>query len=363
MAGKHPETVKQRGTVLGAFANSVAPRPVLEASRLDVLRFTTRTDLRPSTRDHYRQVLQAFYRWTLAQGLIEQDPAVDPAAARRTEPTSASLQVIGAFLSRLRLAGMRPRTVETRQQTLAAFAAALAPGGLLEATRHDVEAFLGRPLSAASRVSYRAGLRSFYLWAVEDGLLEVDPTARVPVARVPKGLPRPITADELARLLAVADVQMRAWLLLMALGGLRCIEVSHLRPADLVPSETGTLLWLRECKGGGTGSVPAHPAVLAALADLPIRDGLWWTVKPATLSTQVGRHLRVCGVQGGAHRLRHYAGTAFYRASGHDLLVTARLLRHVKVDTTMIYAQLDPVRPAEVVNAVPLRLVEGGQAS
>lgn len=62
--------------------------------------------------------------------------------------------------------------------------------------------------------------------------------------------------------------------------------------------------------------------------------------------------------RGAGHRLRHFAGTAFYKASGHDLLATARLLRHSKVDTTMIYAQLDPTRPTEVVNAVPLRLVE-----
>jgi integrase len=151
----------------------------------------------------------------------------------------------------------------------------------------------------------------------------------------------------------------RAWLLLMALGGLRCIEVAGLRPVDLIPADTGTLLYLRECKGGGTATVPAHPTVLEALAVLPIRNGLWWSVKPELVSAQVGRHFKECQVDGGAHRLRHFAGTAFYKASGHDLIATATLLRHANVQTSMVYAQLDPTRPAQVVNAVPLRLVEG----
>lgn len=267
--------------------------------------------------------------------------------------------VTAAFLARLGMAGMRPKTIHARRQTLRAFGATLEPRGLLEANRYDVEAFLGRPLKPESRRTYRSALRSFYGWAVDEDLVQVDPTAKVPAIRVPRAMPRPVSSEDLDRLLANADRRMRAWLLLMALGGLRCIEVAHLRPADLMPAGTGTILHLRECKGGGSASVPAHPTVLEALAVLPIRDGLWWQVQPETVSSIVGRHFDVCGVQGGAHRLRHFAGTAFYRASGHDLLTTATLLRHANVQTSTIYAQLDPVRPAEVVNAVPLRLVEG----
>lgn len=263
-----------------------------------------------------------------------------------------------AYLSRLGMAGMRPRTIQSRRTVLTAFTRSLAGRGLLEATRLDVEAYLGRPLAPESRRTYLDALRSFYRWAVEEELLTVDPTARIPAIKVKTGTPRPVTSAELDRLLALADRRMRAWLLLMALAGLRCLEVAALRPADLMPADTGTPLYLRECKGGGTATVPAHPTVLESLAVLPIRDGLWWSVNPKTVSVQVGRHLDACGVQGGAHRLRHFAGTAFYKASGHDLLATATLLRHANVQTSMIYAQLDPVRPAQVVNAIPLRLVE-----
>jgi integrase len=264
-----------------------------------------------------------------------------------------------AYLSRLGMAGFRPRTVASRRDCLEAFARFVAPKDLLHATRLDVESYLGRPLKQESRRAYLGHLRAFYRWAVDEELLTVDPTARIPAVRVPRAMPRPIGTADLERALALADRRMRAWLLLMALAGLRCIEVAALRPADLMPTDSGTLLWLRECKGGGTASVPAHPAILEALAVLPIRNGLWWGCQARHVSVTVAAHLKSCGVNATGHQLRHFAGTSWYRASGHDLLATATLLRHANVQTTQRYAQLDPTRPAQVVNAVPLRLVEG----
>ena len=100
--------------------------------------------------------------------------------------------------------------------------------------------------------------------------------------------------------------------------------------------------------------MPAHSAVLSALVQLPARDGLWWECSARHVSTEVGAFLRAVGIDATAHRLRHYAGTAWYEASGHDLLTTARLLRHASVTTTQVYAQLSPTRPAEVVDLVEL---------
>jgi len=68
----------------------------------------------------------------------------------------------------------------------------------------------------------------------------------------------------------------------------------------------------------------------------------------------VSRYLRSIGVDATAHTLRHYAGTTWYRASGHDLLTTAALLRHKDVSTTQVYARVDDERPTEVVHAVGL---------
>lgn len=260
---------------------------------------------------------------------------------------------IGDYSAWLTLSGARPATIDARRQCLYAFTASLPKGrALADATHRDVTAFLARPLSAASRRTYRSHLRAYYTWAVEEGLCTTNPTDKVPVPRVPRGTPRPVTDDELRRALAAADGRMRAWLLLMALAGLRCLEVAALQPRDLILEPT-PMLFLRETKGGRTATVPAHQDVLAALSVLPIdSDGVWWHATPGHVSRTVSEFLRAQGIQASAHQLRHFAGTSWYRASGHDLLTTARLLRHANVATSQIYAQLDPVRPAAVVDLV-----------
>lgn len=258
-----------------------------------------------------------------------------------------------SHMARLTLAGYRPSTLKARRACLAQFERHIAPTPLADATRHHVESFLARRLAPESRRSYRSHLRSFYRWCLDEGLITVDPMVRVPAIRVPRAVPRPVTDEELTAALIRADARMRAWLLLMALAGLRCIEVAGLRPADLITSEEGIqMLYLRECKGGGTATMPAHAAIVGALAQVPIRGDQWWCVSRGAVSKQVGAHLRDSGVNATAHRLRHYAGTAWYRASGHDVLATARLLRHASIQTTQVYAELDPTRPAEVVALV-----------
>lgn len=263
--------------------------------------------------------------------------------------------LLTVYLNRLRLANFRPQTIDARGTCLSAFAATLGDRSLAEATRIDVEAYLTRPLAPESRRTYRSHLRAFYGWCLEEGHVLEDPTARIPAVRVKRGTPRPVPDADLLRALENADRRMHVWLLLMCLAGLRCMEVAALRPADLLDSPAGPLLYLREVKGGGTATVPAHPALVAALHAMPIRDGLWWDLTPHALSTQVNRYLRAVGVPSTAHALRHWAGTNWYRVSGHDLLTTARLMRHTSVDTTTIYAQISPERPAEVARAVTLR--------
>ena len=258
-------------------------------------------------------------------------------------------------LAWMTLAGYRPRTIQARREVVTGFISHLAPRSWREAHHLDVQDFLARPLAPQSRRAYRSHLKGFYAWAMDEGLVTEDPTVKVPPVRTPRGTPRPISSDDLARALDRAPLRMRAWLLLMALGGLRACEVSTLRPQDVIQTEgAGALLYLRETKGGGTATVPAHPAIIETLTCLPIVNGLWWHAQPHHVSRQVARFLRSQGIDATGHQLRHYAGTEWYRVSGHDLLTTARLLRHASVDTSQIYAQLDPTRPSAVVGRVRL---------
>lgn len=261
---------------------------------------------------------------------------------------------ITAYLNRLALAGYRPKTITARSRCLLAFEQTISPEPAHRASRRQIEAYLARPLAPESRRAYRAHLRGFFLWCVDDGLITEDPTGKIPPIRVPRAVPRPISGESLALALDQAAPRMRAWLVLMALGGLRRAEVAYLRPCDLLPMDSGMLLYLRETKGGGSAMVPAHPAILQALAVLPVRDGLWWSLNPTTVGASISAYLRSLGIDASGHQLRHTAGTSWYRASGHDVLTTATLLRHVSISTTQTYAQLDPTRPAEVVSLVPL---------
>lgn len=165
-------------------------------------------------------------------------------------------------------------------------------------------------------------------------------------------MPRPISEEDLALALDNAPPRLRAWLLLMALAGLRALEISGLRPEDVIVSEHGALLFLRECKGGASATVPAHPAIVDALTQLPVRNGVWWSVLPRNVSSRVNKYLRSLGILATGHQLRHAAGTSWYRASGHDLLATAQLLRHARVSSTQIYAKIDAARPAQIVALV-----------
>lgn len=262
--------------------------------------------------------------------------------------------MLDIHLNRLRLAGYRDETIRTKRRMFGHLTDFLDPLPLEQASRIDLERWLSRPdLKPATRKAYRSHIRAYFRWLVEEGLREDDPTYRIPAIRVPKGLPRPIPSNDLAVALAVAPPRMKAWLLLMCLGGLRCCEVARLRPVDVVETPTGTVLFLREAKGGGQATVPAVQPVLDQLARLPIRNGLWWDVQPNQVSVDVSAFLHGIGVAATAHRLRHWAGTEWY-AVDHDLLVTQRLLRHADVSNTQVYTEVDPARPAEVARLVAL---------
>lgn len=262
------------------------------------------------------------------------------------------MSTLDAYLNRLVLAGYRPATVKARAASLGAFARTVPD--ITTATRQDCERYLARPsFSPRTRRSYCSHLRSFYGYLIDEQLREDDPTARLPKFRAPMGLPRPISDADLLTALDNADRRMRAWLLLMALAGLRCMEVAALTPEDVLVTESGAILHLREMKGGGSGTVPAHPAVLEALAALPLEDGLWWRMTRGSVSTAVNRYFRSLGIRATAHQLRHLAGSTWIEVSGYDLLTTATLLRHANVATAQNYTRINPARPAEVVGLMP----------
>lgn len=254
---------------------------------------------------------------------------------------------VETHLAHLAFAGASPRTISARRAVLRNASKEIP---LLDMTEADIMRFVSRPgLAPESRRAYLSHLRAYFAWLVDRGYATSSPAARIPSVKVPRKVPRPISQADIVHAVACAKPRMKAWILLGALAGLRCLEIAGLEPRDIHITETGAILVLRVTKGGHQATVPCHDDILRALAQLPVRDGKWWDVSARHVSQEISVYLRSVGVEGTAHRLRHASACAWYEASGRDLITVQRLLRHASVSSTQIYADVSPTRPAEVV--------------
>lgn len=239
--------------------------------------------------------------------------------------------------------GLMATTIELRTGHLRRFERWLDPTPLLDATVADVEAYIEtRTWEDATQYVFLSHVHAYFKWAVREGLTELDPTEYVDRPRLRPGLPRPISDDQLAYLVAQATGRMRAWLLLGAFAGLRCGEIARLERADVLEAD-GHLRVLG--KGRKERIVPMHPLVLGALhaAPMPKVGALWRMddgrpVTPHRVSQAINRWTRSMGVDVTAHQLRHYFGTHTYREC-QDVLAVGGLLGHANPASTAVYAK------------------------
>lgn len=254
-----------------------------------------------------------------------------------------------AHLARL---NRRPGTIYQQRRTLMRLAAMLG-GPILLATLDDLRTFTSRGLGDEALYAEVSRLRCFYRWAVREGHLEHDPTVRLERPTRRPGLPRPMPRADVERVLGEAPEPLRAWFLLAARAGLRACEIAPVRSSDVADG----VLVLPEQKGGGAGVVPLSPGLRAALGSYLAGSGWWFPhgtdpdrhVTAGQVSKRANAWLRDSGIAHTLHSLRHTYATNVYRLSGHDLLLTAQLLRHRKLDTTRRYAELSPDRATSVV--------------
>ncbi|MFC4015777.1 tyrosine-type recombinase/integrase [Nonomuraea purpurea] len=108
------------------------------------------------------------------------------------------------FLTDLANAGKSAHTRRAYRGDLIAFAAHHGEE-IGELTAVPVRAFLAglAELSPASRKRKRAAIASFAKWAVRHDLLAANPMDRIDTVKVPKSLPRPAAAADVAEVLAV----------------------------------------------------------------------------------------------------------------------------------------------------------------
>ncbi|MEU3337074.1 tyrosine-type recombinase/integrase [Streptomyces sp. NPDC006668] len=255
--------------------------------------------------------------------------------------------VIERYVAAQRADGYAANTIRARVNCIKAIAkhSELLPENIR--AEHVQSYFSTRPLTSWTRRTYLNHLASFGKWL---GSNLIDGLRKPPA---PRSTPNPIAERELKDLVrSTTRSDHRAWVLLGAFCGLRAHETAKLAAEDLHDSSDGQTLLRVVGKGGRTDVVPVPPVVLAALN----RKGsgrFWPDLRPEKVSRSISRAAATMGMKMRYHQLRHRFGTAVYRASGQDLLLTQRLMRHASPATTAGYAAVADDRFQEVVRDLP----------
>jgi len=284
---------------------------------------------------------------------------------------TSSSQQIERFLDHLTAErGLSPHTLAAYRRDLARYGSFLHERGVPDAAtarEDDVAAFVahmsssrygdGKEYRTSSVARAVAAVRSLHRFLVVEGDAPGDATAGVVRPRVPRTLPRPLTVDEVARILASpaggmpAALRDAAMLETMYGAGLRVSELVSL-DVDDVDLEEGSVRVIG--KGSKERMVPlgryARSAVRTyvskgrpALASSRSRAALFLNHRGGRLTRGgcdliLRGHVRRAGIRKrvSSHTLRHSFATHLLEG-GADVRVVQELLGHASVATTQIY--------------------------
>lgn len=276
-------------------------------------------------------------------------------------PDLASLEFFAAYQRGKNLAETTIRNRSSILQTLRAHAGR----SLFEVDTHDLRLFVGRPgIAPASRRTSRNALIAYYRFVLDEGYRDDDPTVRLPAVHVPKGKPRPFTAEQIDRMLnSGAYARTRAMILLGYYQGFRVSSISRVHGHDL-DLQSGTIRSVG--KGGKVRVFPLHEVIAELALDMP-RNGWWFParkgqdghIRPAGVTDLITKAKIRAGITDPdltPHSLRHAFGTDLVEAEV-DIRVVQELMGHESLSTTQIYtgvssrlkrAGLSALQPREI---------------
>lgn len=233
---------------------------------------------------------------------------------------------------------------------------------LRQCDRRHLEAYLAeldrRGYAGSTRRRKVAALKSFFRFLVDEGLLTLDPAARlIPPVRE-WNQPRVLSDSEYKRLqLACAHEPRDAAIIEVLLQtGIRLSEVARMTPADAEvptritkePTGAGSLRIHGKGRKERTVSLnwKAGKALKTYLAVRPDVGGGLFVSKfrtamgPRAIQNVVKKYLREAGIAGASvHSLRHTFGTHMVK-KGASLRVVQEALGHESLKTTSIYVSL-----------------------
>jgi len=271
--------------------------------------------------------------------------------------------------------GLSDNTLAAYRRDLSLFAAWLVDQqntSIVSADPGHIQSFLGFKLaqgaSPRSSARFLSALRSFYRWAVREGLVAEDPTLRIESPRQGRPLPKSLSEADVERLLDAPDLDQpiefrdRTMLELLYACGLRVSELVSLRVDQvgfnqgivrvlgkggkerLVPMGEEALDWLQRYMQGarfdllrGRASDVLFPSNRTRAMT---RQTFWYRIKIYGARADIKGHLS-------PHTLRHAFATHLLN-HGADLRVVQMLLGHSDLSTTQIYTHVARQRMQEL---------------
>jgi site-specific recombinase XerD len=268
---------------------------------------------------------------------------------------------------------------------LAAFAAACGPEkAIAQVTRSDCEAFLQRFQERGCRPNtqkaYHRVLDAFFRWLVNEERLAESPMKRVPKPQLPQEQVKPLTPEELARLLAQPDrgtftgIRDAALIAFLADTGLRITEALSVRLSDMDPKQRSVSVM---GKGSKARTVFYGEAVQGLLRDYLRRRGdvdendllfvssLGEPLCRFSLTRRIHGYGKKAGITGkrvSAHTLRHTFGVSWC-LNGGDAYSLQRLMGHSTPEMTAKYVNFATGDLARLHRAASPMDRLGGQVS
>ena len=263
--------------------------------------------------------------------------------------------------------GLAKNTLEAYRRDLSQFAAwleARSGKALFGADQADIQSYLGhqsrKKTRATSVARLLSALKRFYRHGLRQGRVKADPTLRIESPKLPRGLPKSLTEEDVENLLEAPPVEKalglrdRAMLETLYASGLRVSELVTLRLGQvsqdmgvvrvtgkgskerLVPLGEEAIAWIRRYLK------EARPELLAGRA----ANDLFVTARGGAMTRQMfwtllRRYAARAGLRKpiSPHTLRHAFATHLLN-HGADLRVVQLLLGHSDISTTQIYTHV-----------------------
>ena len=266
--------------------------------------------------------------------------------------------------------GLSANTLQAYRRDLGAYAEMLTRRGIstpeaiapadIAAFAHELRTRADRPLTASSTARMLSSVRGFHRFLLDEGLVSVDAAVDSKPPKLPMRLPKAITIEQMALVLAATDgddlqaMRDKALLELLYATGARVSEAVALNVDDVIEGDVVRLFG----KGGKQRIVPvgsfartaidtylvrarpafsvrglATPALfLGARGSRVSRQNAWLIIRAAAERANLGLDIS-------PHTFRHSFATHLL-AGGADVRVVQELLGHSSVATTQIYTMV-----------------------